>query len=561
MSAHPSPTALFFHSDAIEGEGKDLVGRRAAGQSFLRGYFEHISGDSVRVVTSTKAGIAICDDVVRGLGFRRDIDGVALRGTQDFTQHGTIFFPGPGYLNAAWRRQHFDPAACSLVGITHTVSTRRVMEGLHNLLLQPVEPWDAIICTSHAVKSVVQTQLDCQVAFIKDRFGATRVPVPQLPVVPLGINAKDFEHDPAARVRLRQLYEVTDETIVVMSMGRLTVVEKANPVPLFMALEEIARTTGKDIQFWMVGWASRPEERDLHMNGAAAFCPSVKVHLIDGRDEIVRREIWSGADVFTLPVDNIQETFGLVPVEAMAAGLPVVMPDWDGFRDTVIHGETGFLVPTMMAGESGLGRDLARRFANGTDGYLQYLMMIEQQTVIDMRAYVAALSQLVTNAELRKRMGEAGARHVRNNLDWQAIIPQYQNLADELSAMRDGAKPTTPRMDGPAVNPIEIDPFALFAGYPTRSARGDMRVTHRKALTVQALNDLDAVNGRTLYKRRLLPDVQTLRIAEAVALAGNVAASQLAKTLKMSLAATIGTLLFLAKYDFLTIDGLEQNNA
>lgn len=52
----------------------------------------------------------------------------------------------------------------------------------------------------------------------------------------------------------------------------------------------------------------------------------------------------------------------------------------------------------MMAGESGIGQDLARSFADGTGGYLQYLMMIERQTVIVMRACVAALSQLGTTS-------------------------------------------------------------------------------------------------------------------------------------------------------------------
>jgi glycosyltransferase involved in cell wall biosynthesis len=527
----------------------------------LRGYCTHAVGDTLNVLTSTARDLKAFGTVARELDMTRPIDGTALRGTDDFTRFGTIFFPGPGNLDAAWRRQHFDPTACSLVGITHTVSTRRVMEKLHDLLLQPIEPWDAIICTSKAVQSVVQTQIDRQVEFIQGRFGATRVPVPQLPVIPLGIHSADFTHSPDARAALRTTYNATEDTVVVMSMGRLTVVEKANPVPLFMALEAIAQATDKDIQFWMVGWASRTDEHDLHVAGAKAFCPSVTVHIIDGRDLDVRREIWSGADVFTLPVDNIQETFGLVPVEAMAAGLPVVMPDWDGFRDTVIHGETGFLISTMMAGESRIGRDLARRFANGTDGYLQYLMTIEQQTVIDMRAYVGALTDLIMNPDLRKRMGDAGALHVRNALDWQAVIPQYQSLADELAAMRNGSTPTTPRMMGNAVNPIEIDPFALYAQYPTQRASGDMVVMHRKALTAEALLALDAVNGRVLYKRRLVPDAQTLRVADFVQQAGHTHAAKVAQSLGMSQAATIGTLLFLAKYDFLTIGGLEQNNA
>lgn len=561
MSVVPSPTALFFHADAIEGAGKDLVGRRSAGQSFLRGYLDHAQGDAVQVLTNTKKGIETFQDVAKGLGSSRPVTGIALRGTQDFTKFGSVFFPGPGYLDAPWRRQHFDPKACSLIGITHTVSTRRVMEGLHDLLLKPIEPWDAIICTSHAVQTVVKTQMDLQIDYIKQRFGASRVPAPQLPVIPLGINSADFAHNPQARAALREKYAAGDDSVVVMSMGRLTVVEKANPVPLFMALEEIAQSTGKDIHFWMVGWASRDDEHKMHVDGAKAFCPSVTVHVIDGRDADIRRDIWSGADVFTLPVDNIQETFGLVPVEAMAAGLPVVMPDWNGFRDTIVHGETGFLVPTMMAPHSDIGRNLARRFANGTDAYLQYLLTLEQQTVIDMRAYIAALSQLITTPALRRKMGDAGVRHVREHLDWKAIIPQYQTLADELAAMRAAGPVTTPRMRGSAVNPIEVDPFALYASYPTRQATGALRVTHRKALTADALTALDAVNGRALYKRRLLSDAQTLQIAQAVARAGQAEAHDLAQTLDVSQAAMIGTLLFLAKYDFVTIDGLEQNTA
>ena len=130
MSGAHSSTAIFFHADAVEGEGKDLVGRRSAGQSFLRGYLEHSPGDSIGVVTNTKKDLVTFEKIATELKAERPIDGVALRGTTDFTKHGSIFFPGPGYLEAPWRRQHFDPTACSLVGITHTVSTRRVMEGL-----------------------------------------------------------------------------------------------------------------------------------------------------------------------------------------------------------------------------------------------------------------------------------------------------------------------------------------------------------------------------------------------------------------------------------------------
>ena len=38
-------------------------------------------------------------------------------------------------------------------------------------------------------------------------------------------------------------------------------------------------------------------------------------------------------DIFVSLSDNIQETFGLTPLEGMASGLPVVATDWNGYRD------------------------------------------------------------------------------------------------------------------------------------------------------------------------------------------------------------------------------------
>ena len=60
-----------------------------------------------------------------------------------------------------------------------------------------------------------------------------------------------------------------------------------------------------------------------------------------------KRDLLAASDLFVSPVDNVQETFGLTPIEAMAAGLPSVVSDWDGYRDTVQHVEHGFRIPTL----------------------------------------------------------------------------------------------------------------------------------------------------------------------------------------------------------------------
>ena len=545
--------AIFFHPDAVETEGKELVGRRSSGQSFLKGFLQHTKGETVRGVTISKGGSELFEKTARGLGETRKIETFQLRGKSDFAETGAIFFPGPGYLDAAWRRQRLGANRCSLIGITHTVSTRRVIEGMHHLMSEPVEPWDAIICTSRAVQSVVRQQMELEEIYFKRRFGATRVPQPQLPLIPLGIHAQDFERSNKARQQMRDRFDAPDNAAVIMTMGRLNTAEKANPTPLYIASELVAQKSKRPVHLWIVGWAARKEEEDLHRKGAALLCPSVSVKFIDGREAIVRRNIWSGADIFTLPVDNIQETFGLVPVEAMAAGLPVVMPDWDGFRDTVIHETTGYLIPTMMQAP-GQGNTIANRYADGTDGYLNFLTLVQQQTVIDIPAYVEALLALVSNKSKAKSMGEAGRRHVRANLDWKAIIPQYVELTKELAKIRQSGQPTTLALNRNAISPIEIDPFTLYQSYPTTHPDGETVVSHIDDLTRNVLQELDTVNGRNLYQRRIVPDATILRVSAHVSEIGTSTCAEIAEKMELGLHITTSALLFLAKFNFVKFD-------
>lgn len=546
-------TALFFHADAVESKDKEIVGRRSSGQSFLKGYLRHVGGDIVHGVTETKSAADTFENAVRDLGDARPVSTRYLRGADGFADLDTVFFPGPGFLGATWRRQRFNPKSCSLVGITHTVSTRRVIEGLHGLISEPVEDWDAVICTSRAVQSVVREQFLKEAEYFQTRFGAKRVPMPQLPLIPLGINTDDFSRSDDNRKQMRDRFETPDDAAVVMTMGRFTSVEKANPVPLFLALEQVAQRADKPVHLWLVGWASRENEEELHRKGAAALCPSVTVHFVDGTDPEIRRKIWSGADIFTLPVDNIQETFGLVPVEAMAAGLPVVMPDWDGFRDTVVHGETGYLIPTLMTAPGG-GPLIAQRFADGTDDYLRYLSIVQQQTVIDLHAYTDAFMTLINDPEKRLKMGEAGQRHVQKNFDWAQIIPRYLDLASELKDRRDKGTVTTPPLGRGAINPIEIDPFHLYRTYPTGHPNPQMVVASVKPLDAKALNALDRLNGRDLYNRRVIPDPMLLQVAAAVDTAKAATILKLAQTLDMNVNHVTVAVLFLAKFGYVQID-------
>lgn len=535
-------TAIYFHPDAIEGDGRELVGRRSAGSSFLKGYLEHAGGDTLRIVTDVANAGATFEKTVRAMGETRPIEALSLKTGASLAPAGTIFFPTPGHQQAPWLRMRQGMNSASFVGITHTVSTRRIIEGLHSLLAQPVQPWDAIICTSRAVKSVVATQLEAESRFYMDRFGASRVPVPQLPVIPLGIATGDFVPRDGARAALRGRFDVPEDAIVVMTMGRLSVVEKANMTPLVIALEQVADRTGKDIHLWVTGWTKREDEEALHHEALDRLCHRVKARILDGREPDLRRDIWAAADIFTLPVDSIQETFGLAPVEAMAAGLPVVMPDWDGFRDTVLNGKTGFLVPTRTM-PPGTGDVLAQRFANGQDGYLQHLALVQAQVQIDVPAYADALERLITDAELRARMGAQGQAHVRASLDWSVVIPQYLDLAAALAEQRRQAKPER------RVNPMAIDPFTLYREYPSGHIRADDRVRLNGTPGKEDIELHDKLSARQLYHRHPVPLDQLHIACTMLGQHGEVSVAELAELMKMKVTRAMVIVMMLAKSD------------
>jgi len=81
--------------------------------------------------------------------------------------------------------------------------------------------------------------------------------------------------------------------------------------------------------------------------------------------------LYERADLFVLPTRI--DAFGLVYLEAMAAGLPVIGTRINAVPEIVVHGETGFLVPPG-----------------------------------DRRALAQALGTLVDDPDLRRRMGTAG---------------------------------------------------------------------------------------------------------------------------------------------------------
>jgi starch synthase len=384
-------------------------------------------------------------------------------------EKGCLFMSDPALSTWAWMRRFHGQRLYSLCGLTHTISSDPALRAIGDLLTGPVQSWDAVICTSNAARSVITDLLDNTLDYYARRFGAARPPLPQFPVIPLGIHCDAFAPTDQAKARGRAFRDelgIADDDVAVLYLGRVSYHAKAHPLPMYLALEQVARRTGKRIHLLTAGRPPNKTIAEHFRNGAKASCPSVRLAWLDTHSERVRTAVRHAADIYVSLSDNIQETFGLSPVEAMAAGLPVVVSDWDGYRDTVRHGEDGFRVATWLPPE-GTGLAIARDYLVGSLTYDRYVGQVSQLTNIDLKETIDALVALVGNAGLRRRMGDSGKAHASDDLDWRVIVPRYEALWRDLAERRAKDPENAACSAGEPPAPLSPDPFAAFAVFST----------------------------------------------------------------------------------------------
>jgi hypothetical protein len=197
------------------------------------------------------------------------------------------------------------------------------------------------------------------------------------------------------------------------------------------------------------------------------MAPSVRFHHLDGRKPEVRFSIWSAADIFCSLSDNIQESFGLTVIEAMAAELPVVVSNWDGYRDAIEHGVTGVLIDSYMPAIS--LADVGFRHLSGLDSYDSFIGAVSQFSLIDVQQLAHWLATLAGDAELRRKLGSAARQSALKTYDWRAVLPRYRSLWEEQRSVLEKARSTGVK---PSIAWRSYDPALTFASFPSHRIEG-----------------------------------------------------------------------------------------
>lgn len=337
-------------------------------------------------------------------------------------------------------------------------------EQLHSLflplLLAPALPCDVIVSPSHAAQSALRRLLDQVGAELQAPTGRRHGFKGGFEVIPYGVETSIFR--PVDKAEARRMLALPEGAVIILYHGRLDPYTKADLRPLLLAFAQLVREphdqplllviSGQDVN----GASARLEKMALEMGlgSSVRFLTNTAFELLPS--------VYSTADVFVSPSDNLQEAFGISLIEAMACGLPVIAPNWNGYRDTVRHGETGMLVDTLWA-----RCDDSINAMAPLGHWALVLHHLAQSVALDWGGLLESLRALLRNPGLRLAMGEAGRRRAVAHYDWAVIVAQYQKVWGQQLA--DARSLSVPRRS--MIRHIQPRYFEAFSGYPSRLLR------------------------------------------------------------------------------------------
>ena len=223
-------------------------------------------------------------------------------------------------------------------------------------------------------------------------------------VIPPGVDTAHFY--PIAFDEAREYISMDDDTRMLLYVGRIEALKGIDTLIKAMArLQEQGFLEKQPVCVAIIG--GEAEVSDEQLSAEMARLQTLRLEL--GLDDIVKflgkrdqdtlQYFYSAAEMVVVP--SHYESFGLVALEAMACGTPVVASETGGLAFLVRDGETGYHVPT------------------GNDS-----------------ALAERIKELLTDEVLRTRLGKAAAAYARQ-YDWSVISDQildlYNNLVPRLA--------------------------------------------------------------------------------------------------------------------------------
>lgn len=230
-----------------------------------------------------------------------------------------------------------------------------------------------------------------------DLLWRQRTPSDKICTIPPGVDLELFRPENQVAARRRLGFDPASK--IVLFVGRIDPIKGADA--LVRTMTRLRDELETPVVFAIVGGdldaAGKPVGPLAEISAEAERAGVLEqCRFFGSRPQYDLPAFYAAADVVFVP--SRYESFGLVAVEAMACARPVVASRAGGLAFTVEPGVTGFLAP-----------------------------------VGDDRAFADAIATLLSDADLRERMGEAG-QEVANRFGWPAVAASMLHVYERLYA-------------------------------------------------------------------------------------------------------------------------------
>jgi len=264
-----------------------------------------------------------------------------------------------------------------LAGVSVVVSTIHVAEPRRWQLL--LERWTAPLASRLVtVSEGVRRHL----------VERAHIPAERITVIPNGVDPARFR---LRRGRFRRSEDIASTTFLITTVGRL---HTQKGIRYLLKAARLVLSQRPEVLFLIVG---QGPERDRLLQLRDQLGLRDRVRLLGFRPDVP--QILIDSDAFVLP--SLWEGLSIAMLEAMAAGLPVVVSDVAGAREVVTDGVTGLVVRPG-----------------------------------DPTALARVAERLLDDASLRKRLAQAGRRLVLQQFKWEKVVSDTVALYDRLLADR-----------------------------------------------------------------------------------------------------------------------------